>query len=94
METENRVLLDGEWDMARREELDALFSRLKTDAPATIDLRTCTFVDSTVLSALVTLRARFAATPITLLRPSPQLQKILRIANFERLFEIRDHAPD
>lgn len=90
----NTVALDGEWDLTRREELLALFGRLSLDGEATIDLRGCTYADSTVLSALAMLRAKFGARPVTLLGPSRDLQRILKLANFDRLFKIvTDEVP-
>lgn len=86
----NRVALDGEWDLTRREELAALMGRLSLDGEATIDFRGCTYADSTVLSALAILRARFADKAVTLLGPSSQVKRILKIANFDRLFRIVD----
>ena len=84
----NRVRPDGEWDLGRRDELADLLSQLNPDDPATIDLRGCTYADSTVLSALVTLRAKFRNIPVTLLGPSAGLRRILKIANFDGLFRI------
>ena len=48
----NRVTLNGEWHLARREELADLFSRLSTSGRATIDLSRYAFADSTVLSEI------------------------------------------
>lgn len=91
MNEPNRVALDGEWDLTRRDELNELLSRLRVDGDATIDLRECEYADSTVLTALAILRVKFADTPVTLLGPSPHLQRILKIANFDRLFRIVPH---
>lgn len=84
------IALEGEWDLARRQELWTLLSRLSLDGEATIDLRGCTYADSTILSALAMLRVKFADKGITLVGPSPQLQRILRIADFDELFKIVD----
>jgi hypothetical protein len=48
MNGRNRVTLDGEWDLSRRDELIGLCSTLAKDGPATIDLRDCRYADSTV----------------------------------------------
>lgn len=86
----NVVRLEGEWDLARRQELEALLSRLRMDGEATIDLRGCTYADSTVLSALAILRVKFADVPVTLFGPSPQLHRLLKLANFDKLFRITE----
>jgi anti-anti-sigma factor len=88
--SDNRVKLDGEWDLNRRDELLALIGTLTTDGPATVDLRGCTYADSTVLSCLFALKTKFEEVPITLLGPSPQLRRILQIVAFEQLFQIVD----
>jgi anti-anti-sigma factor len=92
-EPANVVRLEGEWDLARREELEGLLGRLTVNGEATIDLRGCTYADSTVLSALAILRVKFTDTPVTLLGPSPQLRRVLRIARFDRLFKSNDEDP-
>jgi anti-anti-sigma factor len=78
----------GEYDLSRKAELEALLGTLASDRPATIDLRGCTYADSTVLSILALLRVRFAEVPITLLGPTPQLRRLLKIVNFDKIFRI------
>jgi anti-anti-sigma factor len=84
----NRVVLDGEWDVSRKDELRTLLSALTVDRPAIIDFRGVTFADSTVLGILAALRLKFQAVPITLLGAQPQVLKIFKIAGFDRLFRI------
>lgn len=84
----NRIALAGEWDLARKAELERLLSELTADREATIDLRECTYADSTVLGALAAMRLKFAGVPVTLLAPSPQLRRLLTVANFDSLFRI------
>jgi anti-anti-sigma factor len=86
----NQVALEGEWDLSRKAELIALLSTLTKDGPATIDLRGCTYADSTVLSILAALRLKFQEVPITLLGARPQLRRVLKIALFDQLFNIVD----
>jgi anti-anti-sigma factor len=92
--TANQVALDGEWDLARRSELNELLSQLTTDRRATIDLRACTYADSTVLNALVSLRVKFADVPVILLGPSPTLMHILKVVGFDKLFRITNNESD
>ncbi|HEY6326868.1 MAG TPA: STAS domain-containing protein [Candidatus Cybelea sp.] len=86
----NRVALDGAWDLARKDELTALFDGLKMDGDATIDLRGVTYADSTVLAALAGLAQRFKGITITLFRPPPQILRLLKLVEFEKLFKIVD----
>jgi anti-anti-sigma factor len=56
------IVLEGEWDLARRDELTALADQALADcessAPILVDLRPTTFIDSSALSVLVSLYAR------------------------------------
>jgi anti-anti-sigma factor len=91
---ENRVVLEGEWDLDRKDELAALLARLTKDSPATIDVRGVTYADSTMLSLLATLALRFEGVAITLVHPQPQVLRVLKIANFDKLFRIVEGASD
>lgn len=84
----NRIALEGEWDLSRRDELAALLAPLVPDGPITIDMQRTTYADSTVLAALVALTTRLQAAPITLLYPQPQILRVLKIANFDKIFAI------
>jgi anti-anti-sigma regulatory factor len=86
----NHVALEVEWDLSRRAELIALLGTLTKDGPATIDMRGCTYADSTVLSILAALRLKFHEVPITLLGAQPQLLRILKLVAFDQLFNIVD----
>jgi anti-anti-sigma factor len=87
---QNRIALGGEWDLHRRDELTGLLATLTKDGPAIIDLRDCTYADSTALSALAALRIKFQEVPITLLGPRQQLRRILQITAFDKIFHIVD----
>jgi anti-anti-sigma factor len=86
----NQVALDGEWDLSRKAELIALLGTLAKNSPATIDLRECTYADSTTFSILAALQLKFREVPITLLGAQPQLRRILKIIAFDQLFNIVD----
>lgn len=88
--TGNRVELEGEWDLARKDELERLFSSIEKDGPLTIDLRQVTYADSTFLHALASLALRFQEVPITLAGPPPRLRRLFGIVQFDRLFQIVD----
>lgn len=86
--TIRRIVLDGEYDLSRKAELQAAFAALSVDGPATLDLRAVTYADSTFLAALAALALQLQGAVITLLGPQPQVQRILKVVNFDRLFRI------
>lgn len=85
----NSVALDGEWDFFRKEQLLEMVGELNSDRPALIDLRRCTYADSTVLGVLVALKKKFGNVPITLLGPHSHVLRILKVVGFDKLFAIR-----
>jgi len=87
---DNRVSLNGEWGLDRKDELKAIFASLAERQPATIDMRGLTYFDSTGLSLLAQLVIRFGKTPVTLLGPNPFIRRVLRIMRFDQLMRIVD----
>jgi anti-anti-sigma factor len=90
----HRIELEGELDLARQNELERLFNSLEKDGPLTIDLRRVTYADSTFLSALASLALRFQEVPITLLGAAPNLRRVFRVVQFDKLFQIVDEQLD
>lgn len=88
--TGRRIALEGELDIARKDELQRLFDSIEKDGPLTIDLRRVTYADSTFLRVLGLLAVRFEEVPITLLGASPALRRVFGIVQFDRLFRIVD----
>lgn len=86
----HRIELEGELDLARKNELERLFNSLEKDGPLTIDLRRVTYADSTFLSVLASLALRFQEVPITLLGATPNLRRVFRVVQFDKLFQIVD----
>jgi anti-anti-sigma factor len=82
------IALEGEWDLSRKDELSRLLDSLEANNGATIDLADVTYVDSTFLNLLASLRLRLAGTQITLLHPSEHLIRVLKLMKFEQLFQI------
>lgn len=87
----NHVILEGEWDLSRKDELTALLATLTRDEPATIDLSGVTYLDSTALNALVMLRLKFNGLPVTLVGPNKSVRRVLKIVNFDKIFQIITH---
>jgi anti-anti-sigma factor len=83
-----RIELNGEYDLSSKDDIASLFRSLRADGPAVIDMVKVTYIDSTFLHELAELRSRFKQHPITLLGVNKNLQRVLNIANFDRLFEI------
>ncbi|HKU68540.1 MAG TPA: STAS domain-containing protein [Candidatus Baltobacteraceae bacterium] len=87
------VKLQGEYDIARREELDQLLDRYGDMEPLALDLRDVRSIDSAAIRALVRFqRARKEAgrTPIVLLKPSPAVRVVIEKVELDHSFEIRD----
>ncbi|HVR47376.1 MAG TPA: STAS domain-containing protein [Candidatus Binatia bacterium] len=86
---ENRLELEGDWDLSRREELDFLFSALRSDEPAVIDMSRATYIDSTVLHQLASVRQRFNGHQITVVANGP-VSRLLRMVAFDKMFRVVD----
>jgi anti-anti-sigma factor len=82
------LVLDGEYDIARKSELEHVFESLPGDGPAVLDMTRVTYIDSTFLHALGSLRVRFEHHPITLIVRSEGVRRVLRLVKFDRLFRI------
>jgi anti-anti-sigma factor len=85
-----RIELEGEYDLSRREQIAAIFGSLRADRPIIIDLTKVTFIDSTFLHLLATLRLRFKEQPITLTGATANVKRILKLVKFEQLFVLTD----
>lgn len=86
----HRIKLEGELDIARKDELKRLFDAIQRDGPLTIDLQQVTYADSTFLHHLASLAFRFQEVPITLLGATPGLRRIFDVMQFDKLFRIVD----
>lgn len=88
--TGHRIKLEGELDIARKEELERLFDSIQKDGPLTIDLRHVAYADSTFLNLLASLALRFQEVPIRLLGATPNVRRVLGVVQFDKLFQIVD----
>src|SRR5579863_1487708 len=84
-----RLELVGEYDLTQQDELGALFRALPPDGPATIDMSRVTYVDSSFLHELTRLRTRLIPYRVTLLVRTESIRRLLKLANFDLLFEIK-----
>lgn len=89
----NVVKLQGDYDIARREELDQLLDRYGDMEPLAFDLREVDSIDTSAIRSLVRFqRARKEAgrTPVVLLKPSSVVHAFIQKAQLENTFEIRE----
>lgn len=87
------VELRGEYDIARREELDKLLDRYGDVEPLAFDLQGVACMDTSALRSLVRFqRARKEAgrTPIVLIKPPAEMRQFIEAAQLDNTFEIRD----
>lgn len=83
--------LSGEYDLLRREELEAQLSQAQFADIAILDMREVSYIDSTALTELVRLKKRMAqhgAGIVRLVAPQPNVQKIFALTQLEQIFPI------
>jgi anti-anti-sigma factor len=83
-----RLQLVGEYDIADKDTLAALFGALAPDGAVVIDMTKVTYIDSTFLHQIEALRSRLKQHRVTLLGVNKQARHILHIVNFDHLFQI------
>jgi anti-anti-sigma factor len=87
------VYLNGDLTFAENTTFRALVEEVVATGTASvaIDLSKLRAVDSAGLSMLVLLRNRLAPTKgrVTLVKPPPQVERVLEVVDFDSLFEIR-----
>ncbi|HZV77885.1 MAG TPA: STAS domain-containing protein [Candidatus Babeliales bacterium] len=83
------VELDGEYDLARKDELTAVFASITNGAPVTIDMTRVTYVDSSFLNELATMRVRLNGRPVTLIGVQPNIARVLQITKLDRFFTLQ-----
>jgi anti-anti-sigma factor len=86
------VLLDGDWDIARRDELERLL-KPAYDSPGNliIDMHGVNYADSTILAALIVLRNRRRTKGLalpSLVIGSRQVRRLLSIAGLGEAFPL------
>ncbi len=93
MSTPTVVELRGEYDVARREELDQILDRYGDIEPLAFDLQGVDSIDTAAVRSLVRFqRARKEAgrTPLVLLKPSRAVRTFIERAQLHQTFEIRE----
>lgn len=85
------IVLTGEFDMVNVPEVGARLAEAIADPEArivAIDLSAVTFLDSTLLQALVTARdhAQNVQKPVWLVRPAPVVWRVFQVTLLDELF--------
>ena len=89
-----RIELSGALDFSSQDKLDEVIQQALGAASARqidVDLARATFIDSSIIRALLTLRrvAGAQGTPLTLWNCNTQIREILAIGGFDQLFVLR-----
>jgi anti-anti-sigma factor len=83
-----RLQLVGEYDIADKDRLAALFGALAPDGAVVIDMTNVTYIDSTFLHQIDALRLRLKEHRVTLLGVNKHTRQLLHVVNFDHLFQI------
>lgn len=89
------VELRGEYDVARREELDQLLDRYGDTEPLAFDMHEVGSIDTSAIRSLVRFqraRAEAGKAPIVLLKPSAAVRMIIEKAQLDHTFEVRENV--
>ena len=89
--------LQGEYDIARREELLAKLQAIPTCDIAIIDMRQVTHIDATALSCFIRLRERLCQSGPGIVRIvglRPSLYRLYQIAYLHHIFEVFESIGD
>ena len=81
----HHLMLSGEYDIARREELTDLFRSID-GGPVIMDMTEVSYIDSTFLAELATMRFRLNGSSVTLVGVQPNIARVLQIAKLDRFF--------
>lgn len=83
------VTVAGRFDYRVYDSFKASYSLLDNSQQVSVDLSKTDYMDSSALGMLLMLREHVGrATKILLLKPTPDVQRVLSIANFDKLFSI------
>lgn len=83
-----RIVLDGEYDLTRREELREKLARLDGSCPIDIDLHDLRYADSSFFHVLAELRKTHPDCRIAISGASPMIRRLLKLLDFEKIFTI------
>lgn len=86
------IALRGEWDLYNRPELEAaLLAAAAAERLVVVDLSRATFIDSTVLGALVEARKRLDdQVEMAVVAEDRQIRKVFEITGLDQVFVLHD----
>ncbi len=87
------ITLEGEWDLARADELERLLQPTYDFPNVILDMTNSTYADSTCLGRLIRMRAHRRENgfePACIVLPSPQLRKLFDLVGFDRIWPLYD----
>lgn len=84
------VKLDGEYDLTRKDEITGLFGSIDGESSVVIDMTKVTYIDSFFLGELSMLRLRDGARSITLAGANEHIRRVLKIASFDKIFDVTE----
>lgn len=88
------IVLNGEYDLSRKDELGSLFASYSADRHAIVDLSRVSFIDSMFLCQLTLLHRRFKSHGVTLAAPQSAVRRVLYAVSFDELFAIAETKID
>jgi anti-sigma B factor antagonist len=85
------VALDGEFDLAQRQRVNDAFEAVADESLVVLDLERTLYVDSTVLSCLIRLRADLSERggKLALVGARPTVRRLFDVAGLTPLFDLR-----
>lgn len=84
---EVRIAVNGRFDFNAHREFREAVKSVAKGARCVVDMDGATYVDSSALGMLLLLKD--ATSQVEIIRCSPEVRKVLEIANFHRLFDVR-----
>jgi anti-anti-sigma factor len=85
------IMLQGEYDLARQQELRTQLSAAESLDHALLDLRKVTFLDTAALTEFVRLKRRMPSPAIVrIIGAIPQIRKTFHITGLDTLFEMHE----
>ena len=85
------VSVSGRFDYRDYDSFKESFPAVEKSSQVTVDLSEAEYIDSSALGMLLVLRERAVrAADVLLIAPTPDVARILSIANFDKLFAIQN----
>ena len=84
------VTVDGRFDYRIYDSFKASYTSIESSRQVNVDLSKTDYMDSSALGMLLMLREHVGrAANILLVNPTPDVHRVLSIANFDKLFAIK-----